>query len=306
MRPIIFLIPLVLLFAHVAKSEDPWWKKLPRPSWSRFKQVQQSQKWFEVYKVQNGVYAIYESGQWEEVISYLIVGSEKALLFDTGLGIGDMKKLVSEITPLEPIVVNSHTHSDHVGGNYQFHNVYGMDTEFSRNNAKGKSHEEMKDVVAKVAIWKTLPDGFLPENFVSKPFSITKTLGNGDPFDLGDRTLEVIFTPGHTPDSLCLFDRQNRLFFTGDTFYPAPIYVYTPGSDFQEFAHSAALLATLQKDIDFLLTGHNETLLPSDYLISLNKAILAIESNAAPYVQKEKLREYQFEGFSILVKGPEP
>ena len=301
MKLIFFLSIFLFQFGTFAISQDSWWNELPRPSWKRFDLVKQSQPWFEVYEVRPGVFAIYEPGQWEEVISYLIVGSKQALLFDTGLGIGDMKKLVSEITPMEPIVINSHTHFDHVGGNYQFQEVYGMETEFTRNNSKGQSHDQMKEVVAKEAIWKPTPAGFSAENFISRPFSIRKTLHDGDRFDLGNRTLEVVFTPGHTPDSLCLIDRKNRLLFTGDTFYPAPLYVYLPGSNFEQFSQSAGLLAGLQKDVDFLLTAHNETLLSSNYLSKLKNACLAIESKQAPYVKKEDFLEYSFEGFSIRI-----
>jgi glyoxylase-like metal-dependent hydrolase (beta-lactamase superfamily II) len=286
-------------------SEDPWWKALPRPSWSRFEQVKQSQRWFEVYEIRPGIFAIYEPGQWEEVISYLIVGSNKSLLLDTGLGIGDMKKLVSELTPLSLIVVNTHTHIDHVGGNYQFQEIYGMNTDFTRENAKGKPHEVAREEVSEEAIWKPTPPGFSAESFTSKPFSITRTLHNGDQFDLGDKTLEVIFTPGHTPDSLCLIDRKNRFLFTGDTFYPAPIYVHVPGSDFKQFTQSAAMLAALRKDVDFLMPAHNETLLTADYLLKLNQACLDIESDKAPSVKKDQYRQYLFEGFSILLRSPD-
>ena len=88
-----------------------------------------------------GALAIYEPGQFEEVISYLFVGTEKALLFDTGLGIGDMRQVVAELTDLEPIVVNSHTHYDHVGGNHHFSKVHGTETAYTAQSAKGRAHE---------------------------------------------------------------------------------------------------------------------------------------------------------------------
>ncbi|SVB62301.1 uncharacterized protein METZ01_LOCUS215155, partial [marine metagenome] len=60
--------------------------------------VSQGQDWFDVYRVAAGVCAIYEPGHFEEVISYLVSGRERATLIDTGMGIGDMKRLVSELT----------------------------------------------------------------------------------------------------------------------------------------------------------------------------------------------------------------
>ena len=84
------------------EGKDNWWQKLPRSVWGQFERIPQSQDWFEVYRVLPGVFAIYEPGQFDEVISYLIVGTDKALLFDTGLGIGDMKRVVTESPSLSP------------------------------------------------------------------------------------------------------------------------------------------------------------------------------------------------------------
>src|SRR5205814_7834840 len=82
--------------------------------------------WFEVYRVAPDVYAIYEPHQAEETISYLIVGSKQALLFDTGMGIGNIQKVTSQLTKRFVVVLNSHTHNDHVGGNWQFNAIFGM------------------------------------------------------------------------------------------------------------------------------------------------------------------------------------
>lgn len=83
------------LIQNRGASKDNWWDALPRPAWSKFQKVLESQGWFEVYEIRPGIFAIHEPGQFEEVISYLVIGTEKALLFDTGLGIGDMRAVVS-------------------------------------------------------------------------------------------------------------------------------------------------------------------------------------------------------------------
>lgn len=54
--------------------------------------------WFEVYRIQPDLYAIYEPGHFQEVISYLITGREKALLVDTGLGMGNIRQVVEQLT----------------------------------------------------------------------------------------------------------------------------------------------------------------------------------------------------------------
>jgi glyoxylase-like metal-dependent hydrolase (beta-lactamase superfamily II) len=285
------------------EAAEKWWQKLPRKSWDRFEKIPQSQKWFEVYRIQPGIFAIYEPGQWEEVISYLIVGKNKSLLFDTGLGIGDIKKLTSEITPIEPLVINSHTHYDHIGGNYQFQEIYGIDDEFSRLNSKGSPYKEVKEFVSDEWLHGETPKGFVPKQYQIKPYKITKIVKDGDRIDLGDRVLEIILIPGHTPDSICLLDRKNRLLFTGDTFYPAPLYAHFPESNFNEYAQTAQLLHKLQSEVDYVIPSHNETLLPSSYLEKLDLAFQSIQNGSAKFKeQKDGVREYLFDGFSILVK----
>lgn len=285
------------------EAVQKWWEKLPRKSWERFEKIPQSQKWFEVYRIQPGIFAIYEPGQWEEVISYLIVGKTKSLLFDTGLGIGDIKRLVSEITPVEPLVINSHTHYDHIGGNYQFQEIYGMDNEFSQLNSKGSPYEEVKEFVSADWIHGETPKGFDAQQYQIKPYKITKIFKDRDRIDLGDRILEIIFIPGHTPDSICLLDRKNRLLFTGDTFYPAPLYAHFPESNFNQYAQTAKLLHKLQSEVDYVIPSHNETLLPSSYLEKLDLAFQSIQNGSAKFKeQKDGVREYLFDGFSILVK----
>jgi len=228
--------PSVQQIQNRGEGKNNWWDSLPRLVWSQFEKIDQGQDWFEVYLVQPGIYAIYEPGQFDEVISYLITGSEKALLFDTGLGIGNIKKVVDELTDLEIIVLNSHTHYDHIGGNHQFDKIYAMATEYTRANALGSTHDKVKTFVAEGWIWKPTPESFSVDQYRIEPFKITKEADDGEKIVLGDRVLEIIFTPGHAPDAICLIDRENRLLFTGDTFYPAPLYTHLQGSNFETYA----------------------------------------------------------------------
>src|SRR5437660_1210059 len=135
---------------YFAQTEKPeWCRNLPRPEYKSLEQIPLNDPWFEVYKVAPATFAIYEPHQAEEVISYLIVGTKQALLFDTGMGIGNIKAVVARLTSRPIVVLNSHTHDDHVGGNWQFPFVYGVDTAFTRANAKG-SREDAQAEIGKV------------------------------------------------------------------------------------------------------------------------------------------------------------
>ncbi|MGH9336277.1 MAG: MBL fold metallo-hydrolase, partial [Vicinamibacteria bacterium] len=137
-----------------------------------------------------------------------------------------------------------------------------------------------------------------------EPFEIRKTIEDQDVVDLGDRKLEILLTPGHAPDALCLLDRENRLLFTGDTFYPAALYAHLPGSDLEAYRKTAARLAELRDQVDFVLPAHNEPLVSSEYLTRMRDAFEAIAASRADFVLTDGNREYAFEGFSILTPNP--
>lgn len=300
------LLLLVLCFAlpSLAQTAPGWCKNLPRPEYKKLERVPVSDPWFEVYKPASGVFAIYEPHQAEETIGYLIIGEKRALLFDTGMGISDVKEVTTELTKLPIIVLNSHTHDDHVGGNWQFDTVYGMDTAFTRKNAKG-SREDAQAEITSDQICGTLPEGFDPKTYSTKPWTITKFIHDGDKIDLGARTIEVIATPGHTPDAISLFDRANGLLFTGDTYYPAPIWLFRPETDLDAYAASIRRLAALEPQVKLVLGAHNIPVASPDVLPRLVKAFDAVRAGNVMGVREPLGRvTYNVDGFTFLMARP--
>jgi len=284
----IFSLVLWVYWASPASSETPdWCKPLPRPEYQSFERVKVSDPWFEVYKVAPDTYAIYEPHQSEETISYLILGEKQALLFDTGMGISDLKKLLAELPePRIPIikaptiVLNSHTHNDHVGDNWQFDTIYSMDTDFSRQNAQGSSADAQVEI-APGEICGQLPRNFNSKSYRTKPWKITKYIHDGDTIDLGGRRIEILSTPGHTPDAITLFDRRGGLLFTGDTYYPAPIWLFRPETDMDAYAKSIARLAALAPQVKIVLGEHNVPVAPPSVLAALVTAFADFRAGKA-------------------------
>jgi glyoxylase-like metal-dependent hydrolase (beta-lactamase superfamily II) len=254
-----------------------WCRALPRPEVKSLHRVAVSDPWFEVYDVTPGVFAILEPHQSEETIGYLIVGSREALLFDSGMGISDIRKVTAELTKLPVSVMNSHTHADHVGGNWQFDRVWGTDTDFTRTNAKG-SREQAQGEIAPGEICGDLPKGFDPKAYVTKPWKIAGYRKDGDRIDLGGRTIEVLATPGHTPDAISLLDRERGLVFTGDTYYRGNIYLFAPETDLAAYAASVRRLAALAPQLKMVLGAHNVPVEPPSVLTDLAAAFEAVRS----------------------------
>jgi glyoxylase-like metal-dependent hydrolase (beta-lactamase superfamily II) len=281
-----------------------WCRALPRPEYKKLQRVHVSDPWFEVYKVAPAVFAIYEPHQFEEVISYLIVGNERALLFDTGMGISDIKKVTAELTPLPIVVLNSHTHDDHVGGNWEFQSIYGMDTPFTRANSRG-SRADAQAELAPGQICGELPKGFDAKSYATRPWKITKYVHDGEWIDLGGRSLEVLATPGHTPDAISLFDRGNALLFTGDTYYPAPIWLFRPETDLAAYDASIKRLARLEPQIKLVLGAHNIPIASPSVLPQLVEAFETVRvGKIQPTPAEQGMVLYNVGEISFLMQAP--
>lgn len=278
-----------------------WWADQPRPEWNAYKRVNPETSWFEIYEVRPGTFALYEPNHFEEAISFLIVGKERALLFDTGLGIGDIHATVRALTGKPIIVVNSHGHYDHIGGNHQFENILGMANAYAQSRAKGLPHSDVAEFVSEV--WfkpGTMPSEFNPETYEIKTYKFSSFLMDGQQIDLGGRVLDVLHIPGHSPDSIALLDKTNQQLFVGDTFYLAPLYAHLEGSNLAEYRKTAERLAALSPEISDVMTAHNVPIVSPKYLVAMKEAFAAIENGQTPYELVDGVREYSFEGFSIL------
>jgi glyoxylase-like metal-dependent hydrolase (beta-lactamase superfamily II) len=307
MHRIAVILVVCILHTSALAAQDAipeWCRSLPRPEYKTLDRVPVRDPWFEVYRAAPGVFAIYEPHQWEETIGYLIVGEKRALEFDTGMGISDIRKVTQELTRLPVIVLNSHTHPDHVGGNWEFDTVYGMDTEFTRRNAKG-SREAAQAEIAPGHICGSLPKGFDPATYATRPWKISAYIHDGERFDLGGRRIEVIATPGHTPDSISLLDRAHGLLFTGDTYYPGTIFLSAPETDLDAYAKSVHHLAALAPGLKQVLGAHNAPVASPAVLPRLAAAFDKVRAGKATSTPDSPGQAiYKVDGFAFLMRAP--
>ena len=283
---------------HAAKISCP----LPQSStFSHYKKLAVSDGWFEVYQLPGNLYAFYEPRQDQQVLSYLIVGDKLALLFDSGLGIGDIGGLVRRLTSLPVLVLNSHTHFDHVGGNSEFSTIYAVDSTFTRKNAEGHPNAYMLKNAGPGEACPPLPPGFSFAKYSIKPFRISHTVQDGEIIDLGDRPLKVLLTPGHTPDALCLLDLKHKELFTGDTFYPDEIWLWWPETDLNAYQRSIERIAKLAPSLQILRPAHAAPEADPALLAKVAVALPQARSGKIHFKREPGRRVYQFSGFSIAL-----
>ena len=301
--PVAFVVVLNLAAgAPPAEAEAArWCDALPRPVYRTLERVAVPDDWFEVYRVADGVFAIYEPFQFQEVISYLILGSKGAVLFDTGLGIGTISTVVTHLTRLPVTVVNSHTHFDHVGGNAEFGRILAMDTTYTRANTLGFAPHVVAGEVAAEALCRPLPPGVDKATYRTRPFTPTRFIKDGHRIDLGNRRLEVLHVPGHTPDAVALLDVDAGLLWTGDTFYEGPIWLFAAESDWPAYARSVDRLVALVPKLKRLFPAHNAAGVDPALLLRLQKAVAAIRSGQAKGVEGAGGQiTFAFDGFGVV------
>jgi hydroxyacylglutathione hydrolase len=197
---------------------------------------------WQVHEYNPNLFILRQSGctDYEKPFLYLLFGTGKALLLDTGSRNGNLvpalqqtvhnwlKRNSRQSIPL--VVVHSHSHSDHVAGDAEI---------------------------------QALHDSAMPITFVSAELEATKAIygirnwpGDIGHIDLGDRMLDVIPIPGHSPLSVALYDRRTAILFPGDSLYPGRLYV----QDFADFEASTKRMVcfTEGKPVAHILGNHIE------------------------------------------------
>lgn len=215
----------------------------------------------EVWKMRDNVYSMLapSPGMGGDAWMHLIIGPKKAMLIDTGFGIGDLKGLVESLTDKPVTLVNSHFHGDHTFGNYQFDRAYihTLDAPYLRDQMNPEARDRM--------VPKAKPDSFYKdEDLVPfKEYEICE-VEDGYTFDLGDGyEMEVVHMPGHAPGGIGVIDKQNRILFSGDAIVSTPTMICgAPGiynSDYMTITAFRDLLEKLvpkMDEFDVLYPGH--------------------------------------------------
>lgn len=140
----------------------------------------------------------------------LLTGTRRAVLFDTMMGLGDLRGFVESLCPLPLTVICSHGHFDHVGGSRQFGAV-GLHPADLPLLALGPGQIPVLERTLERPL-DGMEDSFRPERF--------RPVLPGRVLDLGGMTAEVVDLSGHTPGSIGLLCRERRLLLVGDGLSP--------------------------------------------------------------------------------------
>ena len=254
--------------------------------------------WFTIEKIDNNTYAISEYGHWEKVHSYLLIGKTYALLIDTGLGIGNIKKEVDLLTDLPVKVVTTHVHWDHIGGHSLFNDisVHIDDAEWLKSGIPIPINM-IKNNVIKEPFSKIPPKEFDINKYNVYTGNPTKLLVDNDIIDIGSRKIKVLHTPGHSPGHICLLDEDRGYLFTGDLIYLGTLYAFYPSTNPLQFKQSVDRISHLS-NIQKILPSHNDLNVPTNIIEKVKDAFEYIDKNNLLF---HGSGIFKFENFNIQI-----
>lgn len=192
---------------------------------------------------------------------YVLAGRDRDLVVDTGMGLVPLRPALPHAPGKPVIAVATHLHLDHVGGLHEFDERAGP-----RVSAEGFA--TMPDRLTYADMFRGFPDavaraphdGWTSRDYRLEPAPLGRALAAGDEVDLGDRSFTVLALPGHSPDSIGLFDETDGLFFCGDAIYPGGLIDDLPDSD--RSAYRATMRLILSLPIRLACGGHGDVMDP--------------------------------------------
>jgi len=235
-----------------------------------------------------------------DVNLFLIVGEEKALLFDTGYGVADIPAAVKSITKKPLTVVLGHGHIDHANGAYQFDEVYLREPDFDL--CREHTAPEFRDMLLSRLSESGLTPDFDPDEWTAKGRPNLKALQLDTVFDLGGLHVKVIDMAGHTGGSIGLLIKELRILLDSDS-ANSHCWMYMPQSlSVREYI--AMLERVRDLDFDFFYVAHQDHAHPKsdfDKYISVAKNVTL--ENSQPYDGWEELspRIYTEDDTSIVI-----
>lgn len=231
--------------------------------------------WFTINEIDKDTYVISEYRHWEETHCYLLNGTKRSLLIDTGLGICNISEVISELTDKPVTAIATHIHWDHIGGHKYYPDFYAHEAELDWLN--GGFPQPLETIKEYVVDRCELPTDFQINEYKFFQGKPTKILHGGEHIDLGGRMVAVIHTPGHAPGHMCFWEANTGYLFTGDLVYKDTLIAWFPSTDPKAYLKSLETVSELPAKRVF--PAHHSLDIQPELLTRMRKAFRELKAN---------------------------
>jgi len=218
-------------------------------------QLQVADHWYETLGISADVTLIRETHVNPDVRCNIwhLRGRDRDVVIDSGLGVVSLRSAISALSERTVLAVASHTHFDHIGCHHEFEHRLCHPAEApvlalpgGANTVWSEYYPTMRETEAISA----LPfAGFSFEQYAIVPAPPSQLIDEGDELDLGNHVLRVFHMPGHSPGSICLYEKQSATLFTGDTLYDGELLDNLSTSQPEVYLETLARLKEIPADI---------------------------------------------------------
>ena len=231
--------------------------------------------WFTINEIDKDTYVISEYRHWEETHCYLLNGTKRSLLIDTGLGICNISEVISELTDKPVTAIATHIHWDHIGGHKYYPDFYAHEAELDWLNG---GFPQPLETIKEYAVDRCeLPTDFQINEYKFFQGKPTKILHGGEHIDLGGRMVAVIHTPGHAPGHMCFWEANTGYLFTGDLVYKDTLTAWFPSTDPKAYLKSLETVSALPAKRVF--PAHHSLDIQPELLTRMRKAFRELKAN---------------------------
>lgn len=212
--------------------------------------------WYRVRHVGDGVTLIDEPfiKEFYRCNVWHVRGRERDMLVDSGMGVLSLREHVPLVTEKPLVAVASHTHFDHIGGHWEFPDRLVHPAEAAILGAPSRESTLAEGCVADGIFDCLPPEPYSSVTYLPSAAPASRLVEDGDVIDLGNRTFQVIHTPGHSPGGIALFEAPTGILISGDIIYDGPLLDDLPGSDPAAYARS--ILRLLELPVRVVHGGH--------------------------------------------------
>ena len=205
------------------------------------------QDWYRVRTLSDGVTMIDEPHikEFFRCNVWHVRGRDRDMLVDSGMGVLSLREWVPLVTERPLDAVASHTHFDHIGTHHEFPRRLCHAAEADILASPTRENTFAADYVTDDIFTALPPEPYSSATYTVKSAPATRILQDHDVIDLGDRSFEVIHTPGHSPGGIALFEKATGLLISGDIVYDGPLIESDDPIEMQQYVASMKRLLDL-------------------------------------------------------------